>query len=248
MGPSRWALPDPSEADELGLVGFGADLEPATLVDAYRRGIFPWPHEGSVLPWFSPDPRGLLPAARLRVPRSLRQRLRHAGWDTTVDAAFDDVIAGCRRARRDTGTWITRGMERAYRHLHRLGWAHSLEVWRGDVLVGGLYGVQVGGVFTGESMFHRERDASKAALVDLVTRFAEAGGTVVDVQLTTPHLTAMGALDVPRAEYLAVLAAHRDDRVRLPADRRPLSRLAPAAPAATPPRPGGPPGSGPGGR
>lgn len=248
MGPSRWAVPDPRRADDSGLVGFGADLEPATLVDAYRRGVFPWPHEGMPLPWFSPDPRGLLPPDRLRVTRSLRQRLRHAGWETTVDAAFDGVIAACRRAHKhEGGTWITRAMERAYRRLHGLGWAHSLEVWRGDVLVGGLYGVQVGGVFTGESMFHHERDASKAALVDLVARFAEAAGTVVDVQLTTPHLTAMGAVDVDRAAFLDLLAAHRDDPVRLPTDRRPVSRLAPAAPRSTRRRPDGPGGCGPAG-
>ena len=226
-GPSEWALPDPSTSDDpSGLVGFGADLSPVTLVDAYRRGIFPWPHEGVPLPWFSPDPRGVLPPKMTRVSRSLRQRLRRSGWTTTVDTAFATVIAACAHRPGREGTWITKPMVRAYRRLHELGWAHSVEVWEGDDLVGGLYGVQVGGVFTGESMFHRRPDASKVAFVDLCERFEEAGGALVDVQITTPHLASLGAHDVDRDEFLDVLAAHRDDEVDLAGDRRPVSRLA----------------------
>jgi leucyl/phenylalanyl-tRNA---protein transferase len=225
VGVSRWLFPDPEEAGPGGVVGVGADLEPETLVHAYRQGIFPWPHPGAPLPWFSPDPRGVLPVDELRTSRSLRQRLRRCGWQTTVDAAFDRVIAACAEPRDDEGTWITARMRAAYRRLHRLGWAHSLEVWDGGALVGGLYGVMLGGVFTGESMFHRTSDASKVALVDLVARFAEAGGSLIDVQLVTPHLASLGARALPRGDYLALLRQVRDQRVRLPDERRPVVAL-----------------------
>jgi leucyl/phenylalanyl-tRNA--protein transferase len=219
-------LPDPSAADDSGVVGFGADLAPQTLVDAYRRGIFPWPHEGLPTPWFSPDPRGIVDIDGLRVSRSLRQRLRRSGWSTSVDAAFLDVVNACARRPTDEGTWITRAMRKAYVRLHELGWAHSLEVWDGYELVGGLYGVQVGGCFTGESMFHVATDASKVALVDLVARLDEAGGSFVDVQLTTSHLAALGAIDIPRETFLERLDTVRDLPVSLPCDRREVARLA----------------------
>jgi leucyl/phenylalanyl-tRNA--protein transferase len=227
-GPSRWRFPDPVTVGEDGLVGIGADLEPATLVDAYRRGIFPWPHPGAPLPWFSPDPRGVIPLDGLVVSRSLRARLRHCGWETTVDHAFSTVIAGC--ADRpgpvgEAGTWITAPMRAAYQRLHGLGHAHSLEVWADGELVGGLYGVAVGGVFTGESMFHLATDASKVALVDLTARLAEAGGCLIDVQVVTPHLASLGARDLPRAEFLERLAQVRDNPVRLATDRLPVVRL-----------------------
>jgi leucyl/phenylalanyl-tRNA---protein transferase len=245
-GPSRWRFPDPAGAGEDGLVGIGADLEPATLVDAYRRGIFPWPHPGAPLPWFSPDPRGVIPLDGVAVSRSLRARLRRSGWETTVDRAFAAVLAGCAdrpRPRgsgglkpgppvdpgsvdsREGGTWITPPMRVAYQRLHDLGHAHSLEVWDGDELVGGLYGVGVGGVFTGESMFHLASDASKVALVDLAARLAEAGGCLIDVQMVTPHLASLGARDLPRAEFLDLLARVRDDPVRLATARLPVARL-----------------------
>lgn len=227
-GTSRWRFPDPAGAGEDGLVGIGADLEPSTLVDAYRRGIFPWPHPGAPLPWFSPDPRGVIPLDGVAVSRSLRARLRNSGWETTVDRAFAAVLAGC--ADRpggllEGGTWITAPMRTAYQHLHDLGHAHSLEVWAGGELVGGLYGVGVGGVFTGESMFHLASDASKVALVDLTARLTEAGARLIDVQMVTPHLASLGARDLPRAEFLALLAEVRDDPVRLATDRLPVARL-----------------------
>jgi leucyl/phenylalanyl-tRNA---protein transferase len=225
--PTAWILPDPDEADEDGVVGVGADLAPSTLVDAYRRGIFPWPHPGVPLPWFSPDPRGLVDLDRVKVARSLRQRLRRCGWTTTVDAAFPAVVQACAEDRGEVGTWISPAMARAYVRLNELGWAHSLEVWDGDRLIGGLYGVQVGGVFTGESMFHRMADASKVALIDLVTRFHAAGGRLLDVQLTTPHLASLGAHDVARDRFLAVLSSARDLDVRMAVGRRPVARLAP---------------------
>jgi leucyl/phenylalanyl-tRNA---protein transferase len=238
-GPSRWRFPDPATAGEDGLVGIGADLEPATLLDAYRRGIFPWPHPGVPLPWFSPDPRGVIPLDGLVVSRSLRARLRRSGWETTVDRAFAAVIAGCadrpraggaRSGPRELadqagGTWITPPMRAAYQRLHDLGHAHSLEVWAGGSLVGGLYGVGIGGVFTGESMFHLATDASKVALVDLAARLAAAGGRLIDVQMVTPHLASLGARDLPRAEFLALLTEVRDQPVRLATDRLPVARL-----------------------
>jgi leucyl/phenylalanyl-tRNA--protein transferase len=208
------------------VVGFGADLKPATLVDAYRRGIFPWPHPGVALPWFSPDPRAILPLDGMRISRSLRQRLRRCGWSTTVDADFPAVIAACADRPHGEGTWIDRDMRLAYANLWRLGWAHSLEVWDGEELVGGLYGVAVGGCFTGESMFHRSTDASKVALADLVDRWREAGGAFVDVQLPTEHLTSLGAVEVAREEYLARLEAVRDHHVPVVLDRLPVRRLA----------------------
>lgn len=229
LDTSRWRFPDPSSADRDGLVGFGADLEPATLLHAYRQGIFPWPHPGMPLPWFSPDPRGVIWPDGLRVSRSLRQRLRRCGWETTVDQAFETVITACAEHERPEGTWIVPEMRSAYLRLHELGHAHSVEVWRAGELVGGLYGVGVGGVFTGESMFHHVTDASKVALVDLVDRLAEAGGRLVDVQLVTDHLASLGAQPMPRREYLRLLHGLRDAPLRLPPERRPVARLAPAA-------------------
>jgi leucyl/phenylalanyl-tRNA---protein transferase len=223
--PSSWLLPDPHEADVDGVVGVGADLSPSTLVDAYRRGIFPWPHPGVPLPWFSPDPRGVIHLDSLHVSRSLRRTLRQSGWTTTVDVAFDEVMDGCAERPGEVGTWISPAMARAYERLHELGWAHSLEVWEGDDLVGGVYGVQVGGVFTGESMFHRATDASKVALADLCARFRAAGGRVLDVQLTTPHLRSLGAVDVPRETFVRLLTTARDLDVRLATRRRTVDRL-----------------------
>lgn len=225
-GPPRWHFPDPATARDRQLVGVGADLEPATLVHAYRQGLFPWPHEGARdLPWYSPDPRGVIPLGGVHVSRSLRQRLRRSGWEATVDASFEEVVSACAGRPDPAGTWITPDMRAAYVRLHHLGWAHSVEVWEGTELVGGLYGVLCGGVFTGESMFHRRSDASKVALVELEARLAEAGGALIDVQIVTPHLASLGAVAIPRATFLRILAAHRDDSVTLARDRRPVSRL-----------------------
>jgi len=220
-----WMLPDGDQADADGVVGIGADLGPATLVDAYRRGIFPWPHAGMPLPWFSPDPRAVIPVDRLHVSRSLRARLRSCGWVTSVDTAFEQVVAACAARPADVGTWITPTLARAYLRLHHLGWAHSFEVWDVDGLVGGMYGVQVGAAFTGESMFHRRTDASKVALVDAVDRLAEAGGWMLDVQLSTPHLESMGAIEVPRGWFLERLSEAREAAVRLPVAARPVRWL-----------------------
>jgi len=221
--PCRWEL-DPERADEDGVVGVGADLDVETLVAAYRLGIFPWPHVGMPLLWFSPDPRAVIAPPRFHVSGSLQRTLRRCGWTTTVDVDAAGVIAAC--AVREEGSWITTEMRDAYLELHALGWVRSVEVWEGDELVGGVYGVQVGGVFTGESMFHRRDDASKVALLDLSRRFDEAGGVLVDVQLPTDHLRSLGAVEVRRADLLRLLERERDRDVRMRSDRLPASRLA----------------------
>ena len=188
------------------MVGVGADLEPGTLLGAYRAGIFPMPVAADgeeLLAWWSPDPRGILPLDGLRVGRSLRRSCRR--FEVRVDTAFEAVIDGCADPDR-TGRWITPSIRDAYVGLHRLGWAHSVEAWDGDGLAGGLYGVAIGGLFAGESMFSRRTDASKVALVALVDRLRQGGATLLDVQWVTPHLASLGAVEVDRAEYLRRLA------------------------------------------
>lgn len=204
-GPSRWAFGSPVDADPDGPVAVGADLDPATVLAAYRAGIFPMPvHRGRTLAWWSPDPRGVIPLDGLRVSTSLRKAVRR--HTTTVDAAFDVVLTSCADPRRPGG-WITRGIRKAYTRLHQLGWAHSVEAWTADGrLAGGLYGIAIGGAFFGESMFHRSTDGSKVALVGLVDRLQRGGGRLLDVQWTTPHLVSLGAVDVPRVAYLDLLA------------------------------------------
>jgi len=220
---TRWNL-DPTAADEDGLVGVGADLDVSTLVDAYSRGVFPWPHEGLPLLWFSPDPRAILTRSRFRMSRSLRRTLRTSGWTTTVDRATAEVMRAC--ADRAEGTWITEELQQAYRELAALGWVHSLEVWDGQTLVGGVYGVQIGGIFTAESMFHRRTDASKVALADLIDRLTAAGGAFLDVQLMTDHLRSLGATEVPREDFLGALATEAHQSCLMHRERLPVSRLA----------------------
>ncbi|TAK71190.1 MAG: leucyl/phenylalanyl-tRNA--protein transferase [Actinomycetota bacterium] len=220
MPHSRWVLPDPLRAEPgQDLLGVGADLAPGTLVAAYRAGLFPMgvdaadPEPGppsaerpGLLGWWSPDPRGVLPLWGLRVSRSLARSCRR--FEVTVDTQFDAVVAGCADPARDHG-WITPQFAVAYADLHARGWAHSIEVRDGGELVGGLYGVEVGGLFAGESMFHRRRDASKVALVALVEvlRAAPApADRLLDVQWLTDHLATLGAVAVPRAEYLRRLS------------------------------------------
>ena len=200
--PTVWELPAAESADEGGLVGVGADLEPGTLLAAYRRGLFPMPLSGrGPIGWWSPDPRGVLPLDELRVTRSLRRSMRR--YELRVDTAFDAVVEACADPGRDGG-WITPEFRAAYRRLHDLGWAHSVEAWDpgSGELSGGLYGVAVAGLFAGESMFHRDRDASKVALVGLVERLRASGAVLLDVQWLTPHLASLGARELPRSEYL----------------------------------------------
>jgi leucyl/phenylalanyl-tRNA--protein transferase len=191
------------------LVGVGADLEPGTLLAAYRAGLFPMGlgrHGRGPIGWWAPDPRGVLPLDGVRVSRSLR-RVR-ARFDVRVDTAFDQVLQGCADPGR-SGRWITDAVTVAYRRLHELGWAHSVECWHDDRLVGGLYGVAVGGLFAGESMFHRETDASKVALLGLVELLTEDGESdrLLDVQWRTPHLASLGVVEVDRGAYLGLLRA-----------------------------------------
>jgi leucyl/phenylalanyl-tRNA--protein transferase len=208
---SRFRFPDPDSADADGLVAQGGDLEPSTLLDAYRHGIFPWPYDETSLLWWSPDPRAVLPLDALHISRRLARTLRGGRFRVTINAAFAAVIDGC-AAREET--WITPSLRAAYVRLHGLGWTHSVEVWNADgTLAGGLYGLAIGGLFAAESMFHRARDASKAAVVALAEHARRVGITLLDVQVPTPHLASLGAQAIPRREYLLRLAAALDRRV-----------------------------------
>lgn len=204
--PSRF--PPPSEAGPDGLLAIGGQLDPPWLLDAYRHGIFPWPDDDrSPMYWWSPDPRAIIELDGLHVSRRLARRIRSGQFRVTFDTDFAGVIRGCATAGDRAGaTWITPNMIAAYTRLHALGFAHSVEVWCGDRLAGGLYGVTVGGAFAAESMFHRETDASKVALASLVARLRERGYTLLDIQQWTPHTGSMGAVEVPREEFLRRLA------------------------------------------
>ena len=183
------------------MAGVGADLEPGTILHAYRSGLFPMPlGTGGPLGWWSPDPRGVLPLDGFRVSRSLRRSC--ARFRCTVDLAFGKVIATCANLERDGG-WISPEIVASYTELHRLGWAHSVEVWSADdELVGGLYGLGIGGLFAGESMFHFAPDASKVALVHLVGVLRNGGATLLDVQWRTEHLATLGVVEIPQTDYL----------------------------------------------
>jgi leucyl/phenylalanyl-tRNA--protein transferase len=194
---------DPELADEHGLVAVGGDLRPEFLLLAYRRGIFPWYAEGDPVCWWSPDPRAVFELDRFHVPRRLARTLRQGRFAVTVNRAFAAVIRGC--ADRPEGTWITADMIAAYERLHRLGHAHSVEAWAGVELAGGVYGVALGGLFAGESMFSRLRDGSKVALAHLVERLRQHGFRLFDIQMRTEHTARLGAVEIARAEYLARL-------------------------------------------
>jgi leucyl/phenylalanyl-tRNA--protein transferase len=203
--PTAWAFPPVDEADADGLVGVGADLEPGTILAAYRRGLFPMPiGRRGTLGWWSPDPRAIVPLEGLVVSRSLRRSARR--FEIRVDTAFDEVIDACADPARPHG-WITPEVLRAYTRLQGRGWVHSVVAWSpaDGELAGGLYGVAIGGLFAGESMFHRRTDASKVALlalVDLLRRGDDPAHRLLDVQWLTPHLENLGAVEVSRTEYL----------------------------------------------
>jgi len=201
-------FPDPAEADPDGLLAVGGDLSPERLVSAYAGGIFPWYAENSPILWWSPDPRLVLEPARLHVPRSLTRVLNSGRFRFTLDTAFERVICACARTRRpgQPGTWIVPEMIAAYERLHQLGLAHSAEVWSGGRLVGGVYGVALGSVFFGESMFFSEPDASKAAFVLLARWLLDRGCTLIDCQQTTAHLLRFGASELSRPEFLRRVA------------------------------------------
>jgi leucyl/phenylalanyl-tRNA--protein transferase len=204
-------FPPPSEAltEPNGLLAAGGDLEPERLLAAYRRGIFPWYEDGQPILWWSPDPRSVLGPGDVRVSRSLRRALIKGGFELKIDTAFADVVAGCAEPRHYGGsTWITAEMAAAYARLHRLGWAHSFEAWRDGELVGGLYGVAIGRVFFGESMFTRVTDASKVAFVHLANELRARGFELIDCQVASAHLSSLGASTVPRAQFLVQLDAY----------------------------------------
>jgi leucyl/phenylalanyl-tRNA--protein transferase len=210
--PTEWELPPAHAAGEDDLVALGADLEPGTVLAAYRAGMFPMHVSGRrMLGWWSPARRGVLPLDGLEVSRSLRRSCRR--YDLRIDTAFDEVLVACADPSRD-GAWINAEIRRAYNRLHELGWAHSIEAWdptTGD-LVGGLYGVHIDGLFAGESMFHHSTDASKVALVGLVEHLRSIGAVLLDVQWLTTHLASLGAIEISRAEYLDRLAVALDTR------------------------------------
>lgn len=201
--PSPWQLPQPHELVAEDLVAAGADLMPGTVLAAYRRSMFPMPGTGPGEPlcWYSPMWRGVFPLERFTVSRSLRQARKR--FEIRVDTAFADVLSGCADSRRADG-WIDDEVRSAYLELHSLGWAHSVEAWRGGELAGGLYGLAIGGLFAGESMFHRERDASKVALAGLVDLLRDdyAAERLLDTQWHTEHLGRLGAEEIPRSEYV----------------------------------------------
>jgi leucyl/phenylalanyl-tRNA--protein transferase len=205
--PAR-RFPDPRSATPEGVVAVGGDLEPETLVSAYRQGIFPWPVVGLPLLWFSPPARGVLDFRDLHLPRSLRRARGQSSLRLTLDAAFPDVIRACAATPRpeQEGTWITPAIESAYVRLHRLGVAHSAEAWAGDLLVGGVYGVDVGGAFAAESMFYHHPNASKLALLHLVEHLASRGLDWLDIQVLTPHLARLGAHEIDRDAFLERLS------------------------------------------
>ncbi|HEX9140212.1 MAG TPA: leucyl/phenylalanyl-tRNA--protein transferase [Steroidobacteraceae bacterium] len=205
--PERFPPVESALTDPPGLLAAGADLRPERLLAAYRRGIFPWYSPGQPVLWWSPDPREVLYPAEFHCSRSLARRLRRGDFTWHQDRDFPAVIAACAAPRTQSpGTWITEAMQEAYCRLHELGYAHSAEVWRGGKLVGGLYGVRLGAVFFGESMFSREPDASKAALAGLVRQCRADGTQLIDCQLPSAHLRSLGSRAVPRAQFLRELS------------------------------------------
>lgn len=202
--PEEHWFPDPSGAltEPNGLLAAGGDLSPSRLLEAYRRGIFPWYEAGQPILWWSPDPRAVLWPSELHISRRLARRLRGDAFRVSIDQDFAAVVAGCADRGPDTGTWITPAMERAYTRLHALGHAHSVEVWREDMLAGGLYGVALGRVFFAESMFSAVTDASKIALACLTRLLQRNRFRLIDCQLPSAHLSRLGCREMPRQEFL----------------------------------------------
>jgi leucyl/phenylalanyl-tRNA---protein transferase len=205
--PPESALREPN-----GLLALGGDLSPARLLAAYSEGIFPWfDNESGPILWWSPDPRAVMMPQAIRISRSLRRRVSRGDLRITMDRAFRDVVAGCAAPRSgSSGTWITASMQTAYFEMHRLGYAHSVETWCDDHLVGGLYGIAVGQIFFGESMFSRASDASKVAIVRLAAQLHEWDFKLIDCQVMNPHLESLGAIAIPRSEFLAAVRANRN--------------------------------------
>jgi leucyl/phenylalanyl-tRNA--protein transferase len=216
--PCPYRFPDArSGQGPHGVVCLGGDFSPGTLLEAYRRGLFPWPASPDTVPWCSPDPRAVyLLNQEDHLSRSLRRRVRAGDFLVTIDRAFDDVVRGC--SKRDQGTWILPSYVHGFRELHALGWCHSVEVWdRADgALVGGIYGIAIGGVFAGESMFHTRTDASKIAFFALMKLLRRAGFRLVDVQVESEHLMSLGCVTIPRERFLGELASCAHARIPFP--------------------------------
>jgi leucyl/phenylalanyl-tRNA--protein transferase len=210
---ARTVFPDVSHAltEPNGLLAIGGDLSVERLLAAYHRGIFPWYSHGQPILWWSPNPRAIMQLTSLKVSRSLRKSIRRADYEVRFDTAFDDVVIQCAKPRKDgLGTWITDEMRNAYLRLHRLGYAHSIEVWHEGQLIGGLYGVAVGKIFFGESMFSRRTDASKIAFVYLVRQLAKWGYALIDCQVYSEHLGSLGAEKIPRERFIEYLNIYCD--------------------------------------
>ncbi|MDQ6800898.1 MAG: leucyl/phenylalanyl-tRNA--protein transferase [Acidobacteriota bacterium] len=209
-------FPDPRQARG-DIIAIGEDLSVETLREAYGRGIFPWPHDNLPMPWFSPRRRAVILFDELHIGRTLRRSMRRAAFTFTIDKAFDAVIRACASTPRaeGEGTWIGPEIMRAYSRLHLEGDAHSAEAWEGDDLAGGLYGIDAGGLFTGESMFHHRPDASRLALLHLIEHVRERGATWLDCQIMTPHMRALGAREIPRTQFLDLLAETQARGLRL---------------------------------
>jgi leucyl/phenylalanyl-tRNA--protein transferase len=208
--PSRARLPDPRSAGRAEVLAVGTDFTPGTLLKAYRSGVFPWPQSEGIVPWVSPLERAVRPLdGPPHWSRSLRRTLRHHAYTVTVDRAFEQVMRACGDERRDedgAGTWIVPDMIKGYTELFALGWTHSVEVWDGEALVGGIYGLAIGAMFAGESMFHRKTDCSKIAFAALVDRLRAGGFSLFDVQVLTPHLASLGCVPLRRRVFLERLA------------------------------------------
>ena len=213
-------FPDPTWADSSGLLAVGGDLSVARLLEAYRRGIFPWYGEGEPLLWWSPDPRCVLFPGEVHVSRRLSRTLTQNQFQVTCNRAFEQVVSECAAVRTEIGepTWLVAGMRAAYSELHLQGYAHSVEAWQGEHLAGGLYGILLGRFFFGESMFHRVTDASKVVLVTFNGYLRCAGFELFDCQVTNPHLLRMGAREIPRSSFLTMLRRHAED------DSQPFAR------------------------
>ncbi|SHG84085.1 leucyl/phenylalanyl-tRNA--protein transferase [Ferrimonas marina] len=207
--PPQQALQEPN-----GLLAIGGDLSPKRLVRAYRNGIFPWFNDGDPILWWSPDPRAVFYPDQYQVSKSTRRSIRRNGWHFSVNQAFEQVISACAAPRGgEQGTWICAPMRQAYLHLHQLGFAHSIEVWQEQELIGGLYGLGIGAVFCGESMFHRRTDASKAAFFALSSELRRLGVAMIDAQIENDHLRSLGAQVLGRDAFLSQLQRHRDSEV-----------------------------------
>ncbi len=211
-------FPPVEQATPEGLLAIGGDLSSERLLEAYRRGIFPWYSSGQPILWWSPDPRAVLYLDRFKVSRSLKKRMRRNSYDVTLDTCFREVVTACAAPRQKdpvAGTWITREMAGAYHKLHVMGYAHSVETWHDGQLVGGLYGIALGRGFFGESMFSKMSDASKVALATLVDHLKKRGYLFVDCQLPSPHILSLGAVEIPRSRFLQELgdALKTPDRI-----------------------------------